>query len=445
LTPARKGPVPALVVPDEQTWAALGADPATYGARPSFDPATVHRLLAPRLVPEEIAAAVTEYRTALGDEVPVHYAELAFAGDAAVSATLAPRHHGHDHHSHSGHEHEHGEHDHAGHHDMMAIVGEPSADGLVMEPIRLSYGPIGTPLPGGLVADVTLDGDVVAESDVRALLRVEPPAIVPDLLSPVAWTVAMAGAAALATSPWIRVAAVEIERAVSHLAWLRSLGRLVDSTPLIERCTETLEALQVSRRVLPDDELTEGWLRAAVGEADLEDCRKRLEDLVEWVGQSWALRLRLRGRAVVTQERARELALRGPVGRASAVDDDARTADPLYQSLDFKPVLQPHGDALSRARLRTEEALMAVGLAVEALELEYVGADAPTADPQPPAVVESPRGPITARSSSTGTGELAAPAAAATRRVAADSMIGSEWSTALVGLASFDLSPWEVG
>jgi hypothetical protein len=43
---------------------------------------------------------------------------------------------------HGGHDAMHGGHDamHGGHQDMMAIVGEPSADGLVMEPIELRSG-----------------------------------------------------------------------------------------------------------------------------------------------------------------------------------------------------------------------------------------------------------------------------------------------------------------
>jgi hypothetical protein len=450
LTPARNAPVPALVLPDEQTWTVLGADPAAHGIQPSFDPTTVRRLLAPARVPAELAAALAEYSAALDADITVQYAGLSLGGEAAVRALGEPNEHrehdqagqGAGHHEHAHHEHAHGEHDHAGHHDMMAIVGEPSTDGLVMEPIRLSYGPFGTSLPGGLVAEVTLDGDVVAESELRGLPRVERSGI-PDLLSPVAWAVAMGeDGAAAATNPWLRIAAVEVERAVSHVAWLRSLGRLVDLQPLVDRCTRTLEALQVSRRVEPDDGVTDAWLRAAVGQPDFDESRERLLALAAWVGRSSALRWRLGGRAVVAPARAREQSLRGPVARASGVEDDTRAGDVRYRELGFSPVLHEQGDALARARVRAEEALAAVGLAVDALELEYVGADAPT---RAPVVVEGPRGPITARSSSPGSWKLAAPAGDATRHAAAQSMIGSEWATALVGLASFDLSPWSVG
>lgn len=412
---------PALVIPDEQTWTVLGADPAVRGVRPGYEPGTVRRLLTPAQAPGDLV----EYARSLVDDVPVEYGDLPGVGGAAFG-TLLER----DGHRQHGHEHGHGD-----HHDMMAIVGEPSADGLVMERIDLTYGPLGTPLPGGLAAELTLDGDVVAECTVHALLRSAPPGA-PDLLAPVAWTVATA-ARNHATSPWLRIAAVEVERAVSHLAWLRSLARLLDWQPLVERCTETLASLQVERRVIPGHEPTEPWLRAAVGRADLEECHGRVHDLVAMVRRSRALRWRLTGRAIVTPAQALERGLHGPVGRGSGHAADARTDDPAYRELGFEPVVRGEGDALARTLVRAEEALAAVGLAVDALTSAYVGADAPAAAGAKPAV-EGPRGPITAQRPN-------AEWEPAARRAAADAMVGQEWSAALVALVSFDLSPWSAG
>jgi hypothetical protein len=431
---------PALVVPDEQTWTVLGADPAARGLRPGYDPGTVRRVLAPERVPAALATALAAYADAL-DDVPVEYGELPVSGGAAVGTLLAPnghRHHehGHEHeHDHGHHDHEHGHGGHGGHHDMMAIVGEPSADGLVMEHIELTYGPLGTPLPGGLAAEVTLDGDVVADSTIHALLRSDPPSV-PDLLAPVAWTVATA-TNDQTTSPWLRIAAVEVERAVSHVAWLRTMGRLLDWQPLVDGCTETLASLQVERRVLPGREPTESWLREAVGRTDLDECRGRLEGLVAMVRRSRAFRWRLAGRAIVTRTQAFEQGLVGPVARGSGHGVDVRSDDPAYRELDFEPVVRAEGDALARTLVRSEEALAAVSLALDALTSAYVGADAPTAAAMEP-VVESPRGPITARRSDPAWGRAA-------RRAAADAMVGREWSAALVGLMSFDLSPWSAG
>jgi hypothetical protein len=423
--------VPALVVPDEQTWTVLGADPAAHGLRPCYDPAAAQRLVVPEHVPPGLATALTDYAKAVSD-LPVEYVELPVAGGPAVGTLLESDAHDQHQHDHGHHAHEHG-HGHGGHHEMMAIVGEPSADGLVMEHIELTYGPLGTPLPGGLAAAVTLDGDVVAQSTIHALLRPDPPGT-PDLLAPVAWTVATAASDA-ETSPWLRIAAVEIERAVSHLAWLRSLGRLLDWQPLVDRCTETLASLQVERRVLPGHEPTESWLREAVGRADLEESRGRVDDLVAMVRRSRALRWRLAGRAIVTRAEALEQGLLGPVGRGSGLAADARTDDAAYRELGFEPVVRTEGDALARTLLRSEEALAAVSLAIDALNSAYVGADAPAGTAP---AVEGPRGPITARRSA-GAWERAA------RRAAAGAMVGLEWSAALVALASFDLSPWSAG
>jgi Ni,Fe-hydrogenase III large subunit len=187
--------------------------------------------------------------------------------------------------------------------------------------------------------------------------------------------------------------------------------------------------------VLPAHEPTESWLRQAVGWADLEESRGRVDDLVAMVLRSRALRWRLAGRAIVTRAEALEQGLLGPVGRGSGLAADARTDDAAYRELGFEPVVRTEGDALARTLLRSEEALAAVSLAIDALTSAYVGADAPAGTAP---AVEGPRGPITARRSA-GAWERAA------RRAAAGAMVGLEWSAALVALASFDLSPWSAG
>jgi hypothetical protein len=408
-----------LIIPDEQTWTMLGADPAASGIEPTWNPD---------------AAAL------LADGVRIEYRELPIPGHTSVRHLLerdpAPgaNHmaHEHDHGEHGGHEHDHG-----GHHDMMAIVGEPSADGLVMESIDLTYGPLGTPFPGGLAVDVTLDGDVVAKSAVRALLHAEPtdsnPGF-PDALSPVAWTVALADSS---DTDWLGVAAVELERAISHVAWLRSLGRLLDAHPLVDACTHALASLQVSREILPPSTTAHAaWLRAAFGSPDLAAAREAVEDIATLVRRGRALRWRLRGRAVVTGAEADALGLLGPVGRASGRPIDSRATDARYSALGFDPVVRSEGDALARAVVRAEEALAAVLLADAALQADG-------AAPATGRVAEGPRGPLHADRAA-GRWKLDAPGAEAARRAAGGAMVGLEWSAALVALASFDLTPWSV-
>ena len=477
VTGERRQRIQALVVPDEQTWTVHGLDPAMLGIEPAFEPRAWRRLFAPDRLPEQLRSALSSYRELLpaGASEEYHSLPAAFSatapvshgcpdGDARGDDEHGPSGHGHGAHGHGelGHsrpehgqsEHEqprgHAEHGHGDHHDMMAIVGDPSEDGLVMEPIRLTYGPLGTTLPGGLEVEVTLDGDVVSACAVSAPLRDDE---APDALSPVAWRIAMAGAAERAEGVsagvsigWLRVAAVEIERAVSHLAWLRSLGRLLDSPRLVAASERALTVLQVARHVRATDAPDDGWLRAAIGQPDLAAAGRHVEELVTFVARSQALRWRMRGRGIVPAARADERRLGGPVARASGLPGDARTGDPFYGRLGFRAVVHARGDAMERTLVRAEEARAAITIAGAAVVAAGLGTSVEEGGigSREEAVVEGPRGPVHARRSAAGW-QSRAPAGEALRRVAGDAMVGLEWSAALVALTSFDVSPWSVG
>ncbi|MGH2947001.1 MAG: hypothetical protein ACRDPC_12195 [Solirubrobacteraceae bacterium] len=421
--------VPTLVIPDEQTWAVSGIDPASLDAEPTFDMSAVRRVLAPERVHEALARPLAEILAGLPVGVPTEHRPLRYSGEAPVGRPEAGhRPGGEGHEGHAGHEgHDHGGHeghgDDAGHDhgDMMAIVGEPSADGLVMEPIELRFGPIGTPLPGGLVCDVTLDGDVVAAAEVGTILGVAANRAVPDPLAPKAWELALAlaheSAAGISAPPverWTRLAAVEVERALSHTAWLRAFARVLAWPDLTSAATAAIEHLHETR---------------------LSDARRELENLAARTSSSRPLRWRTAGRGVVSTARARELGLRGPAARASGLAGDTRSEDPLYRRLGFEPVMRSEGDALARTLVRAAEAVAAVDLAAAALE---IAAGSHPGDALPPSsgAVEGPRGPLRAGQQVDAPGERAALAAAG------DAMVGSEWAAALAILASFDLSPW---
>jgi Respiratory-chain NADH dehydrogenase, 49 Kd subunit len=421
---------PALVIPDEQTWTMAGRDPALLGVEPTLQPAAIRRVLLPDRVPRPLAGPVSESLEALPRHADTIDAHLSLPGDVETRHLQSLHEGEHEPHDEAEHEHdghEHGGHDHA---DMMAIVGEPSSDGLVMEPIQLSFGPTATPLPSGLVADVELDGDVVAAAEVRALLVAD--GEVPDPLAPRAWALATTieheiATASSAASPeeWRRLAAVEVERALSHTAWLRAYARILGWSTLVEQCTRAVSSVIAAQ-----------WLdTVTIGEA-----RDQLHRLAGFLQDSRGLRQRTAGRAHVSLERARELELRGPAGRASGVLDDARSDDPLYRRLGFEPLVAGEGDALARTLLRASEAVAALDIAGRALGEAAGGApaDAPTGV-SASVVVEGPRGPLRAWN-----GQLDAPGEAAALVAAGDVIVGAEWAAALVGLASFDLSPWRV-
>jgi respiratory-subunit NADH dehydrogenase subunit len=443
--------VPALVVPDEQTWTMSGRDPATLGVEPVFAPGAVRRVLVLEDVPSPVAEALQKYlenvpsdidgrpdpprhdRHAIHEGQPHgHDQHVAHEQHRGEEAHALHEHHGGDggHTQHDGHE------DHSGHdhHDMMAIVGEPSTDGLVMEPIELTYGPIGTVLPAGLVANVTLDGDVVSRCEVTTLLAAEGP----DPLTPETWAVAYSiardrarGVSVAPSERCRRIARIEIERALSHLAWLRSFARLLGWRQVVERSQAAITSLLDARSL------------AAL--SALEPARGELHALSRFMHQSRRLRMRARGRAVLTAERAAELGLRGPAARASGLIVDARLDDPLYRTLGFEPIVRSEGDTLARTLVRAAEAAAAIELAARALEVE---ATADLSDALPPTtdttVVEGPRGPVEVLAAGSAR-RLAAHGHDASLTAASETAAGSEWASALLGLASFDLSPWRVG
>jgi hypothetical protein len=433
---------PALVVPDEQTWAIAGVDPAALGLEPAFAPGAARHVLLPKRIPEPLGEPVAALLAGVPSAASLVQAAIPFTGDVVPEPTAADRrdaaphshdghvddgHAGHDQHAghHGGDDDEHAGHDghdaHGGHdhHDMMAIVGEPSADGLVMESIDFRFGPVGTPLPAGIAVDVTLDGDVVARCELRALLHGSPDA--PDPLAPRAWERARVIAES-GPDAWRSLAAAEVERAVSHLAWLRAFARVLGWPALVERAGAALAAV-----------LEAGDLASAA----LDRARRSLAALTRFLEGSRWLRWRTRGRARVSAERARELGLSGPAARASGVAVDARAEDPLYRQLGFEPVVRHEGDVFARTLLRGSEAAAAVELAMRAVD-----ATTPLEAPAR-AVVEGPRGPLGVTRAGSEL-RLDAPGAAAALAGAGAAAVGCEWAAAVVAIASFDVSPWRV-
>ena len=475
MTRPARATVPALVLPDEQTWVMNGEDPSALGADATTDLRLVRRVLVAERLPGALEEPTRAFLADVSEDAVVDRRWIGSPDSGVIdpkpTSPVDRPHDGHDHpahdphtahHEHAGHDEHaahgehagHGAHGHGGHdhHDMMAIVGEPSADGLVMEPIELAYGPVGTVLPAGLVAEVELDGDVVARSRITSVLTPADPPI--DPLAPLAWHAVLEAAGELrsATSPahrtrWLRVAGVELERALSHVAATRAVGRLVGWAQLIDDTVAVARELLAARPHVLDgldgvdgvDIAEDGAESVLIGMVRAE---RRIDELTARVTESRSLRRRLEGLAVVGPDDVREQGLRGPIARASGVARDARADDPLYALLDFGPVGDEAGDALARARLRTAEAAESTRLAARAFAraLESTLADAP-APLRAPIVVEGPRGPLLAQANN-GRWTYEAPGAGPAREAAEAAMEGQEWADALTALISFDLSPW---
>lgn len=412
-----------LVVPDEASWVMWGVNPQARGLQTSFGVATAEAVLRPAHVPPALAAVVDGWlsqRPALAlvtlpsPLTPV-FADQPPPGrpdnDAADVAEMDGEAMG-------------------AMDDMMAIVGDPSEDGLVMETVEVELGPLAGPLPGGLVMTATLDGEQVTESSVRSALI--HPAGELDPMAPLSSRVALGLHAGRRHSGRLAMTAVETERALSHLAWLRSLIRLLGWHHGMRLCgqaidrllavrSEALDALLIGRRTSTPTTPQLGAVQGAV------------DDLFHRVQHEPLVRSRLGGLAPVTSEDARSQGLRGPNARASGVADDLREGSAAYTAVDFRAAVTARaGDALARTAVRVEEV---------AQSLRLIGRLLHSDDPLPTlTAVEGARGPLRVATAARPTVQTLGGEAA--RRAAESAMTGLGWNDALVAVSSFDLSAW---
>jgi hypothetical protein len=492
----------AIVVPDAGAWLLWGTDVAELGFAPS--PTRAEALVAPARVPEALAETIIETWRRMPDgarpvglDGPVLEGRpleelLREAGERAGDRAQTEDAPGETGHVHGGaedgggppgsppdvealvaparppapQEPERRDHDlqRAGdeQQNMMPIEGEPSADGLVMEPIEVQLGPLGAILPGGLLARFTLDGDVVGDCSLAATLsarwsRGGREDALWDPLSAVAWRLAASGARegrAPAASPWAAIVALELERALSHVAWLRSLGSLLGWAELAELAHAAARPLLAERRAWPAQAVPHGAAERGANGANgrspdaLLDARARVGRLRSLLGDSRRLAARTRGRGRLSRGDVERSGVTGPIARAAGVERDERQADPRYAELGFSLSARHGGDALARTLVRVSEAGEALRLADGALRRARDGAAAPPLGGDGSArvaAVEGSRGPVRATiAGRTGGLRLDAPGRAAALELATRAAVEEEWSAALVALVSFDLSPWGV-
>ena len=441
----------ALIVPDDRSWLLWGRDLRVEGYVAAASPAAADVVIAPERVPASLAEPLREAWASmpLSRELVVP-ADPIGSGDRTreVLADHADLHEhaGHGgHHEHAGHEEDqhtvHGEHDaHAGHgghdmhgghdhHAMMAVTGDPSADGLVMEDLEIELGPLASGLPGGLVARLTVDGDVVCKAELRATLDAAG-APIPDPTAAAAWRAALGyaadraqGRAPTAETRRDRLVSVELERAVSHSTWFAELGELLGWAELADAAREAaLAALAVA----PEGD----GLDAAEGKA---------RSLARLVDGSRRLAFRLSGLAPLPLRHVDRLALSGPNARAAGLAIDARTEDPAYSAIGFTPSVDQAGDAAARARVRARELIAALDLARAAVGASFGDSSAV------PDAVEGPRGPLGVHVAAEGDPCMfVAPGATEMLEAAAARVEGLEWAAAMTAIASFDLSGWKV-
>ena len=342
---------------------------------------------------------------------------------------------------------------------VMMTKGLPrSPDGLPMEWVEAPVGPLFPGLPGGLALSFTLDGDVVAAATVSSgavgrgldAIWTGPAASLPERLAlldpfaPVSYRLLATraienavGAAVDATTADARVGALERERAVSHLGWLALFARLLG-----DRWLEMRAAALQFILLRTDDRATIARVRGEVGV------------FARRVRRTPYLTRRLAGIGTPRTERNEAARFtagslpRGPVARAAGLADDARAGDPTYHRLSFAPVVRARNDAWARLDVRLTELEQSLDLALAA------GAVTMPDRPLPPrvegagaAVVETPRGAAILRLRVEG--GMVQDAMLDTPSLHNETLVttvaeGREMADALVGVASLDLSPWEM-
>ena len=335
---------------------------------------------------------------------------------------------------------------------MMTKDLPRSPDGLPMEWVEAPFGPLFPGLPGGLALSFTLDGDAVARATVTPGTVTRgleaswpgPAATLPervarlDPLAPVAYRLLATRALENATGIGVdeataraRIGALERERAASHLGWLVLFGELLGDRWMAARAAALQRAL-----LHADDPATIERLRAAAGA------------FTRRVQRTPYLRRRLAGVGAPRGVDSAGPFPRGPVARAAGLGDDARAADPLYRRLAFAPVTREGNDALARLLVRLGELELSLDLVLAAGTL-----DAPERPLSPGpggtglVTVETPRGAATLHLrvddkmvrdvmlDTPSPHNLALVETVTTQREVAD---------ALIGIASLDLSPWEI-
>lgn len=362
--------------------------------------------------------------------------------------------HGHDPGA-SEHNHDYAEmnHEHMDHGDMsfMSMVemtrGLPrSSDGLQMEWVEAPYGPLFPGLPGGLDLTLTLDGDTVAEAEAGSVVAgwatedlTGPAETFPNRLArlnpltPVAYrllafqAIENASGAKTRELERVRVGALERERAASHLGWLSSFGYLIGSTWISRRAAD----LQLS------------LLHA--GAEDLERLRPRISRFIRRVRRIPLLERKLSGIGALAPLEIEGVF--GPAARAGGITNDARTDDATYLGLGFEPVIREGGDAHARLKVRLAEIEQSLDLVLAAGHVGGLDHKLEAVSGTGTATVETPRGAASLRIELEGSVvvsvDLSTPSTAHVgliERVAE----GRELADALVGVASLDLSPWEI-
>ena len=348
----------------------------------------------------------------------------------------------------------------------MGPSGE-SEDGLMLEWLPTQLGPVHPATPGGLGLTVTLDGDLVAETELvggytdreivrettrrgpgaaaEALRWLDPRAPVSGALLYVRALEDACGTEVPEGARYARIYLQELERVSSHLLWLSGSARILGVEAAADR------ALAARRPLLPalwNVRVVPGGLVAQSGglpDVDLGAVRDGLQKARNFLERRGSLLpYRLEGLAAVDKNSCAT----GPVARASGVREDTRLQNKDYKALGFEPVLGEWDDALARYEVRLREIEESLRLAEIALPRASSGTiELRAASGSGSAVLETPRGraeaALSVRDGRVEEFHLSLPSAA-NAKLLAGLIYGVSISDAVTTVWSLDLSPEEM-
>jgi len=166
-----------------------------------------------------------------------------------------------------------------------------------------------------------------------------------------------------------RTMIAELERIHSHVLWaglmMHEIG--LDSMFMYmwrerEKILEIFDEITGSR-IHHSPNMT-GTVKRALTEKDLEFVRKKVDEVNGYIMKNKTtiqrndvIRERLRGKGIVTKNKAVQWGLVGPVARAAGVEFDLRKNDPYeaYADIDFEMITGNAGCAMDRLAVRLHE------------------------------------------------------------------------------------------
>ncbi|MEC9483239.1 MAG: hypothetical protein UMU75_07935 [Halomonas sp.] len=223
---------------------------------------------------------------------------------------------------------------------MAMNMQDDIRDGLTLDSQTFRLGPFFSALPPGMMAEITLQGDLVQTWSTQF-------APYPQSLDPVFFT---------ARERPAPIAELELARARYHL------HRLFHALRLAGLENASLDALRLAQNLSTSSTL--GGLR------------RRLV-------RSGFFRLSSMEGGVLDPEQARQIG--GPAARAAGLDDDLRLEDAGYRRLGFSPACQTHGNTRARWQQTLDEIDQSLYLAQQAERDDVYTSEVDR--------IETPRGP----------------------------------------------------